>query len=141
MRLTGSQRRTYTQTNTRTHTLSRKNTHAQTHTRKHTHTHKHTHVRTHTQTHSHARTHSRTHARTQTHAYTYTHTQACTLVTMAATTQWSQGLFDWLVGQFFSKLSSHYALKTRFPVPLLDSLLASLLYTGTLTTEECFEEA
>ena len=45
------------------------------------------------------------------------------------------GLFEWLVGQFVSNLRRHHAIKTRFPVIVLDSLLASLLHTGTLTTE------
>ena len=49
-------------------------------------------------------------------------------MTKAEITQWSPGLFDWLVGQFFTKLRRHRALKTRFPVLLLDSHLASLLY-------------
>ena len=104
-----------------------------TQTRKHTHTHKHTHARTHTRRHTRTYTNSRTHI--------HTHTQACTLVTKAETTQWSPGLFDWLVGQLFSKLRRHYALKKRFPVLLLVSLLVSLLYTGNLTTEECFVAA
>ena len=92
-----------------------------THTRKHIRTHKHTH----------ARTHTRTHTRTYTNVRTHIHTYASILVTKAETTQWLPGLFDCLVGQFFSKLRGHYALKTRFPVLLLDSLLASLLYQGT----------
>ena len=62
-------------------------------------------------------------------------------MTKAEITQWSPGLFDWLVGQFFSKLRRHRALKTMFPVLLLDSHLASLLYTGPLTTEECLVAA
>ena len=71
----------------------------------------------------------------------HTHTQAFTLVTTAETTQWSPGLFELLVGQSFSNLRPHHSFKTRFPVLLLDSHMASLLYTGTLTTEECLMEA
>ena len=41
-------------------------------------------------------------------------------------------------GQFFSKQNRHEALKTWFHELVLDSHLASFLYTGTLTNEECF---
>ena len=136
---------THSSTHRLTNTLTHKQTHAHKHCHARTHTHEHTHesTRIHINTHTHAHTHERTqtHARTQTNTHTYTHvnthTQACTLVTKAETTKWSPGLFDWLVGQFFSKLRRHHALKTRFPVLIVDSLLASLLYAGTLTTEEC----
>ena len=55
----------------------------------------------------------------------HTHTQDCMLVTKAETTQWSPGLFHWLVGKFLSNLRRHRALNTRFPVLLLYSHLTS----------------
>ena len=130
------------------HTHEHSLTHEQTHVHKHcharTHTHQHTHESTliHINTHMHAHTHGGTHPLTQTHAHTYTHIRKhARWVTKAETTQWSPSLFVRLVRQFFSKLRRHFALKTQFPALLLDSLLASLLYSGILTTEECFMAA
>ena len=71
----------------------------------------------------------------------HTQTQGCTLATKAETTQWSPGLFVRLVRHFFQNLRRHHSIKTQFPVLLVDSHLASLLFTRTLTTEECLVAA